>query len=169
MKLIGFTLASFLIILVLNVLGIRKFGFKSCLSAYGKPWAEAWPGLTFNIWSVLLMLAAFCLIPPLIQSAEGNPAQCIAFLAPLYLSLVALTPDYEDTKKKWWAHQIGAWTCVTGILCWMIFIMGMWLPLLVCLAVFVAIGLSGRNLKTSLTYYLELTMFLSAYWCLLSY
>ena len=142
---------------------------KSCFSEYGKLWGDAVPMRNMNLWSLILIVCAMLIIPPLIQAGEGNALQFVGFLAPLYLFLVAFTPNYKESKKENLIHQIGAWTCVVGILVWMIFIMHMWVPLVVCGGAFIAIGLAAKNLKYALMYYLELATFMSTYWCLLSY
>ena len=169
MHLIGFTIASLLIFVAFNVIGIRKFGMKSCFSEYGKLWGDAVPIKNMNLWSIILFVCAFLLIPPILQSSEGNPLQFIGFLAPVYLFLVALTPDYKKDKKNMIIHNVGAWTCVVGIILWMLLILHMWIPLVVCMGAFLLIGLSAKNLKYAITYYLELGMFMSSYWCLLTY
>jgi hypothetical protein len=169
MKLIGLTLVAFFIFLIFNMISIRKFGMKSCLSDYGKLWGDAVPIKNMNLWSIVLAVIAFLMIPPIIQSAEGNPLQFIGFLSPAYLFLVIFTPDYKSTNKLWTIHRIGAFTCAIGMVVWMIFIMHMWIPPVVCLALFLAIGFSANNLKYAITYYAELAVFMATYWVLLSY
>lgn len=169
MKLIGLTLASLIIFFVFNILGIRKFGFKSCFSDYGELWGNAVPIKNMNLWSIVLGVAAALLIPTILQSTEGNPWQFIGFLAPLYLFLVVFTPNYKKNKKANLFHQIGAYTCAVGMLVWMLALMHMWIPVVVCFALFFGIGFAAKNLKESITYYLELPLFFSTYWCLLAY
>lgn len=169
MKLIGLTLAAFFIFLIFNMISIRKFGMKSCLSEYGKLWGDAVPIKNMNLWSIVLGIIAFLMIPPILQSLEGNPLQSIGFLSPAYLFLVVLTPDYKANKKTELIHRIGAGVCTIGMLVWMIFLMHMWIPVVVCLALFLAIGFLAKNLKYAWIYYVELALFIATYWVLLSY
>jgi len=169
MKLIGLTLASLIIFAVFNALGIRKFGMKTCLSEYGKLWGDAVPIKNMNLWSIVLGISAALLFPPILQATEGNPWQFVGFLAPLYLFLVIFTPDYRESKKSNILHQIGAYTSAVGMLIWMIFIMHMWVPVVALTIGFILIGFAAKNLKESLMYYLELSMFLSVDWVLLAY
>lgn len=169
MKLIGLTFAAFFIFLIFNMISIRKFGMKSCLSEYGKLWGDAVPIKNMNLWSIVLAIISFLMVPPIVQSMDGNPFQFIGFLAPLYLFLVILTPNYKENKKANIIHQIGAYTCAIGMLVWMVVLMHMWIPVVACIALFLAIGFSANNLKYAITYYVELALFMATYWVLLSY
>lgn len=169
MKLIGLTLASLIIFTVFNIVGIKKFGFRTCLSEYGKLWGDAVPIKNMNLWSIVLTVVAFLLFPPIFQATEGNVWQFVGFLAPAYLFLVIFTPNYQTDKKANIIHQIGAYTCAIGMLLWMVLIMHMWIPIVVCGVISIIIGIVTKTLKESLTYYLELSLFASTYWCLLFY
>ena len=163
------TLAATIIFVAFNAISIRKFGMDTCFSSYGKLWGEAVPIKNMNLWSIVLGSVAFMLIPPVLVSADDNPLQFVGFLTPLYLLLVVFTPDYTKTKKIHIIHCIGAYMCAIGMLIWMIGIMHMWLPLVLFAIAFSIIGYCAKDLLYSSMYYGELTLFLSAFWCLLTY
>lgn len=169
MHLIGLTLASLIIFVIFNMIGIRKFGMKSCFSEYGELWGKAVPIKNMNLWSIVLGVCAALLIPPILQATEGNPWQFLGFLSPAYLFLVVFTPNYKETKKKWAIHAIGAILCMIGMAVWMLCIMHMWIPLVVCASAFTVIGLCAKNLWYAIIYYVELALFMSVYWVLLAY
>jgi hypothetical protein len=139
----------------------------SCYSAYGPKWAEwgekhpQFKGL--NIWSLVTIISAVLLIPPMIASAGASPFQFLCFFAPLYLFLVALTPNYQTDKKANLIHQIGAWGCVAMILVWLFVIVKKWVAILPIIVLSLVIGLGTRTFKESWTYYLEMDMFLCTY------
>lgn len=162
------TLAATIIFVVFNAISIRKFGMDTCFSSYGKLWGEAVPIKNMNLWSIVLASVAFLLIPPILQSTDGNPYQFIGFLSPVYLFLVVFTPDYRKTKKIQIIHYIGAYACSIGMVIWMVGIMHMWLPLVIFTAAFSVIGYCARDLLYSSMYYGELTLFMSTFWCLLT-
>ena len=85
---------------------VAKFGLQSCYSAYGPLWREALP--EFNIWSAVTLATAFLLIPPLLESSDGNPWQYTGFLCPALIMFVALTPDYNKGGMPLTVHSFCA-------------------------------------------------------------
>ncbi len=165
------TLLSMILFIVFNIICISKYGLLSCYSAYGPKWSEFekqhpyMKGL--NIWSLVTVLTACFLIPPMLVSGTGSALQFLCFFAPLYLFLVAFTPNYDTKKIQNIVHQIGAWTCVALILVWMFFIVHKWVVIIPVFILAIIVGLGTSTLKSSLTYYLEMAMFLSTYLILL--
>lgn len=165
------TIISMVLFIVFNIICICKYGLLSCYSAYGPKWSEfekqhpRTKGL--NIWSLVTVLSAFLLIPPLISTGTGSALQFLCFFAPLYLFLVAFTPNYDTKKIQNIVHQIGAWMCVTLILIWMFFIVHKWIVIIPVFILALIIALGTKTLKQSWLYYLEMAMFISTYLILL--
>ena len=166
------TIISMVLFIGFNIICLSKYGLLSCYSAYGPKWAE-WEkehpymkGL--NVWSLVTILTAIFLIPPMIITGIGSSLQFLCFFAPLYLFLVAFTPHYNTDKRQNIIHQIGAWTCVVLIFIWLIAVVHKWIVLLPVLILMIIIGLGTGTLKKSITYYLEMMMFLSTYIVLIS-
>ena len=99
----------------------------------------------------------------MIATAVGNPLQFLCFFAPLYLFLVGFTPNYQEDKKANIIHQIGAWGCVAMILVWLFIIVKKWVVLLPVFTLALVIGFGTRTIKESITYYLEMAMYISIY------
>ena len=156
------TLISMLLFIGFNAIGIKKFGLLSCYSAYGEKWIPLSPA-NLNIWSVVTIISALLLVPPMLATAVGSPIQFISFFAPLYLILVGLTPDYNSTNKKNIIHQIGAWGCVIGILIWLFAIVHEWVVILPVFVLMFVIAFGTRTFKESCCYYLEMGMYLATY------
>jgi len=161
------TIISMVLFIGFNIICLKKYGLLSCYSAYGPKWAEwekehpATKGI--NIWSLITIVSAALLIPPMIATAVGNPLQFLCFFAPLYLFLVGLTPNYQEDKKANIIHQIGAWGCVAMILVWLFIIVKKWVVLLPVFTLALVIGFGTRTIKESITYYLEMAMYISIY------
>lgn len=166
-----FTIISMILFIVFNIICICKYGLLSCYSAYGPKWSEfekqhpRTKGL--NIWSLVTFITAALLMLPMIATGTGSALQFLCFFAPLYLFLVAFTPNYNTKKKQNIVHQIGAWMCVTLILIWMFFIVHKWIVIIPVFILAIIVGLGTSTLKSSLTYYLEMAMFISTYLILL--
>ena len=103
--------------------GVSKFNLLDCYSAYGEQWGDNVPisgGL--NLWTVITVLSAFMMVPPLVDAANGSLLQFTGFVAPTSLLLVGITPYYKYNKLDWWLHQIGAWCAVLWVLVYIIFV-----------------------------------------------
>jgi len=140
-------------------LGVIKFDWRSCYSAYGPLWGEWWPKL--NIWSVVTLLSAWLMIPVLLECSVDNPWQFTGFLAPVFLSLVAVSPNYQEGGFYNAIHQIGAWGGVAIIVLYTIFVnwhlVWIFAPLLI-----IAIIL-GLWKKGTILFWLEMAVYLSTY------
>ena len=160
-------LISLLLFTIFNFFCIKKYGLLSCYSAYGKKWEEWGKERPFfkdiNIWSLVTILTAMFLIPPMLVTGVASPIQFICFFAPL----VALTPGYTDCKKANIIHQVGAWGCTTLILLWLFVIMHQWIIILPIFTLSLVIGLGTNTFKESWCYYLEMSMFIATFLVLL--
>ena len=139
-------------------LGVVKFGWLSCYSAYGPKWHEFYPKL--NVWSVVTALSALLMVPVLLEQSAGNPWQFLGFLAPVSLTLVAASPDYQEGGFQNILHQVGAiggalfiliYICIIPKLLWAV------IPF-ACAAVSL-----GLKIKGTLLFWLEMAVYLSTY------
>ena len=94
------TLLSLSIFLGFVVLTMAKFGVKDCWSAYAKDWKALTPNIVnLNVWSLVMVLIAVLLIPPLLSASEGSVWQFTGFLCPACLIFVGLTPSDGNRSK----------------------------------------------------------------------
>lgn len=92
--------------------------------------------------------------------AEGNPYQFLGFLAPVGLFLVGATPDYKTDKLQSILHPIGAYSGALFIGLYSIFIPHMFLTVGSFL---IAGALLSLLKKDTLTFWLEMAMYISTY------
>lgn len=81
-----------------------RFGIKDCLSRYS---ASHYP-----LWSYVIFIAAMLLVPPMLELTAGKMLQFVAFLAPVSLFLVAITPRWATSNGQYWVHNIGVISAV---------------------------------------------------------
>lgn len=144
-----------------TILSVRKFGLLSCLSAYAPAWKEHLKTNRFTIWTAVIIISAFLLVPVLLELGVENPNyQFLGFLAPVSLFLVGCTPDYQTSKTQNVFHQIGAWGAVLYITLYVILIPKL-LPIILG---YVVIGLLMSVAKKNTTiFWLEMAMYVSIY------
>lgn len=78
---------------------IFRYGFKDCLSRYS--------ATTSPVWSYVLVLSAALLMPVMLEITEGEPLQFVAFLAPVSLFVVGLTPKWATNDVQYIIHNAG--------------------------------------------------------------
>ena len=106
---------------------------------------------------------AFLMLPPMIEAGAGSLWQCVGFFAPLYLIVVALTPDWEKDRRQLWIHRGGAIVCALMSLLWLFIVReDLALTFTVYVAVMVA-GTASRTIERSWVFWLEAGLFLSVY------
>jgi hypothetical protein len=156
------TIISFLLLAGFIVLSCALFyGIPGSYSAFSAEWRTMCPKL--NVWSVVTALAAFGMVPPMIGAGEGFSLQCLGFFAPLYLVIVALTPEWDIKPKQHVVHTVGAIICAVLAFAWLLFIRGHWWVAVICLAAGIAAGVLTRTLRASLVFWGEAVMFSSVY------
>ena len=144
------------------VAGVLKFGLLTSYSAYAKMWEGTVS--TFNLWSIVTLFSAFLLCPPLITLAA--PYQFIGFLTPVYLFVVALTPEWETNNTQMILHRVFSILCAIGSLIWIIFIVGTWKILLtIAGCIFLLMILTGSY--RDIVFWLEMIVFITTYLTLL--
>lgn len=162
------TLLSALVLFGFIALCVNKHGLQPSYSAYAKYW---WARNVQNLngWQVATTLAAFLLVPPMIEKGVGNPYQFLGFFTPIYLIAVAFTPRWEESKKEHTIHTVAAGICALYAFLWLCIIMKIWYIVLFALAIVAILGYATKSLKSSLTLWLEMVMFLSTYIALIFY
>lgn len=136
-------------------------GIPASYSAFSELWEEDPPRL--NTWSVVTFLAAFSMVPPMIQAGDGNPVQFLGFFAPLYLIVVSLTPNWDIDKRQGRIHTAGAIACAVLAFAWLLLIRHHWWVVVICLAAGGVAGWRTRTLPGSLVFWGEMVMFASVY------
>lgn len=78
---------------------IFRYGFKDCLSRYSST--------TSPVWSYVLVLSAALLMPAMLEITEGKMLQFVAFLAPVSLFVVGITPKWATDNVQYIIHNAG--------------------------------------------------------------
>lgn len=158
-----FALLSTVLLFSCILLGVYHFGLQWSYSANAPLWASISNGRTPNPWSLLTLLAGFFICPALLEIASGSVLQFLGFLVPVYLMVIALTPNFQTNRTQFIIHVTASILCVLGGLFWLVFIAGAW-KLVAGVTVFVlTLALLTGTAKTSLIFWLEMVMFLSVY------
>lgn len=158
---------SFIALAGFIAVGIRTFGLQQSYSYYAHLWGERAKIHNVNLWSAITVIAAFLLTPALIGKLEGNALQFLGFLVPIYLCVVAFTPNYLTDKKQKIVHIIATSLCAAGFVAYVIFGLHVWKPLVFSLLAFAFIGFASKSLKTSAILWLECTLLFTAYYLVL--
>ena len=160
-------LASLILFAGINAVSIKKYGLLSCYSAYGPEWdAERKKYYDINIWSLITVVTAFMIVPPMIERGADNPWQFLGFVAPVYLFLVGLTPHYLTNKTEGTIHRIGAISSLILSLIWFILVLHMWyVPLL--MITIAAILMFATKTLPSWMWWGEIAFYASVYFALL--
>lgn len=154
------TLLSLLLFLVFNLLTIRKHGL---LPSYSATYYKWWKCPTISAFSVITFLVAFFLMPAMIEQGEDNCLQFLGFFAPIYLIIVAISPDFEADRKTYLVHSGAAVVCALCSFAWIIFVRHLWWVLLVGIAASLGLAFVTKTVKASKTFWLEMVMFISVY------
>jgi len=161
---IAFTILSALLLVAFVVWAAQIRGeIPSSYSALGTDVGEYFPGAATNPWSIVTFLVAFLMLPPMIEAGDGSLWQCLGFFAPVYLIVVALTPDWEKDRKQRVIHRVGAGICAIAALLWLVIIReDLGLTFCVYVACMVA-GTASRSIGRCTVFWLEAGLFLSVY------
>lgn len=146
------------------VWSVSRFGWSKSYSSYAALWEEAVPmNSNMHLWSIITAVVAAMLVPAMIESGEGSALQCLGFFTPLYLIVVAFTPEYATVRKQKIIHYVGAISCAVLATAWIIFVRHLiWVPLsLLALAIFAAV--TTKTMKKDYIFWGEMVMFASSY------
>lgn len=159
---IALAVISFLILGSGMAVSISRYGLRDCWSSYGEPWESDSP-MNLNIWSAVNVLAASCLVPPMLHIGQHSLFQSFGFFAPLFLFLVGLTPDYKTSKTKNLIHQIGAWGSVVMTVVWLFMAAREWFAIFPAAVLASVLAIGTRSARQSWMLWLEVWMFLAVY------
>ena len=138
------------------VLCIRKFGWLSSYSAYATKWPKP-------IWSAITIIVAVLLIPAMLEAGDESPLQFLGFFAPVYLGVVALTPDWETDHKQKLIHNYSSVVCVVCVIMWLVYALRLWYYIPIAIALAALAAYLTKTWKESYTLWLELAMFAAVY------
>jgi hypothetical protein len=162
------TIMSLTIFMGFVAVSICRFGILDSYSAYAAKWTEAAPiNSQTHLWSIVTVAAALFLAPAMIERGVGNPWQLLGFFAPLYLWLVAFTPDWETNKKQHIIHSTGAAICAIASILWACIICERFGTVLGCTLLMWVAGIISKTIERALVFWEEMGLFLSVYVILL--
>lgn len=155
--------ASAVILFGFTTISVWRFGWLKSYSSYADKWTAAVPMHNANLWSILTVVAAFLLVPAMLELGEGNPWQCLGFFAPLYLVVVGCTPEYNHKHQQRIVHIFGAIACAVIATAWICLVQHQLWTILVAAFVAWCIGYANATLKSCAVFWGEMTLFLAAY------
>lgn len=161
-----FVLISALVLYSFIAISIKKFGLLTSYSAYSTKWMETLEPRTVGLWDAVTFIAAFCMLPPMIEAGADNTLQALGFFAPVYLIAVSRTPEWELDKKTHFFHSAFAILCAAVALVWMIFVCHTGLVVLPVTIAAVLLSLSLHR-NDSYVFWGEMVLFISVHLSLL--
>ena len=155
------TLFSALIFFGFNAATVRRQA--TLQESYSALFYE-WPRTdTVSVFSAVTFLVAFLLMPALIGQGEGNPLQFLGFLAPIYLIIVAIRPDFKADRRTFLMHSCAALICAACSLAWLLLVRHAWWALVLSASAAVALALMSDTAKDCKVFWAEMIMFISVY------
>ena len=143
--------------------GVVKFGWQKSYSAFAPKWTEAVPiDNHTHLWSIVTIVVAILLAFGMIEQGEGHPLQFLGFLAPVYLAIVALTPEYETNRQQRIVHVTGALLCAAASVAWVWFA-GPQGTIFFSLIAAWLLGILTRSINSSLIFWAEMAMFAAVF------
>lgn len=169
-----FSLITTILALVIFVgfvaISVRKFGWLRSYSAYAAKWTEVAPiNRHTHLWSIVTVIVALLLACGMLEQGEGHPLQFLGFFAPVYLAIVAFTPEYQDQpgdddkmrakrKRQRIIHYIGTILCAAASVAWLWFA-GPQGTIFFSLIAAWLLGILTRSINGSLIFWAEMAMF----------
>lgn len=157
-----FSLITTILALVIFVgfvaFGVVKFGWQKSYSAFAPKWTEAVPIHNAHLWSIVTIVVAILLAFGMIEQGEGHPLQFLGFFAPVYLAIVAFTPEYETNRQQRIVHVTGALLCAAASVAWLWFA-GPQGTIFFSLIAAWLLGILTRSINSSLIFWAEMAMF----------
>lgn len=161
------TIISAVLLLGFIIYGVEVFGLLPSYSAYASKWTDRVHLGGLHLWSIVTIVSALLMVPPMIEAGEENALQFLGFFAPLYLIAVGLTPEWESRPKQHRVHTICAIVCALCAIVWVVVVCHLWY-ILVALAVLVVEIAVCMGRKDAYVFWGEMVMFISAYVTLLA-
>ena len=145
-------------------LSIHRFGWLHSYSAYAAKWTEfLYIDSTTHAWSIVTMVVAFLLVYPMLEMGDESPLQFLGFFAPVYLGVVALTPEWETKRRQKVVHYIGTALCATATVLWLVLALRLWYYLAIAFGAMWVAAWVTKTVKSSYILWLELTLFAAVY------
>jgi hypothetical protein len=177
MNALAFSLAfvSLLLLVGWMALSIWRFGLLFSYSRYAAKWNEFLKiDNHTHAWSIVTVLVAFLIAPAMIQAGDESPLQFLGFFAPLYLIIVAFTPEYQDQegddekkrkkrKRQRIIHYVGTAICSVCTILWLILVLRLWFYIPVGLFVAWVAAYFTNSIKTSYALWLEFSLLVAVY------
>ena len=158
-----FSLITTILALVIFVgfvaISVRKFGWLRSYSAFAAKWTEAVPiNRHTHLWSIVTVIVALLMTCGMLEQGEGHPLQFLGFFAPVYLAIVAFTPEYETNRQQRIVHVTGALLCAAASVAWLWFA-GPQGTIFFSLIAAWLLGILTRSINSSLIFWAEMAMF----------
>lgn len=162
-----FSLITTILALVIFVgfvaISVRKFGWQKSYSAYAAKWTEAVPiNDHTHLWSIVTFIVALLMACGMLEQGEGHPLQFLGFFAPVYLAIVAFTPEYETNRQQRIVHVAGALLCAAASVAWLWFA-GPQGTIFFSLIAAWLLGILTRSINSSLIFLAEMAMFAAVF------
>ena len=156
---------SFVIFAAFVTLSVLFFKWQKSYSTYAPLWGKKVPIDNVNLWSAVTMVCALLLLVAMIGLGEDSKWQFLGFLAPVYLVIVSLTPNYqdEDKKKQKLLYIVAASVCAACSLLWIILVVHLWWVPLITFACAAAAAYFTKTWRACYIFWAEMAMFAAVY------
>lgn len=140
-------------------ISVYKWGIPHSYSMLAYKWNK-------TTWTIITIVTAFLITPVLIELGTLSTFQFLGFLTPVWLMLVATTPNFLTDKKQNILHNTFTGLCVVSSLLWLTLVTNyIWIGFLV-MALITIIALLTKSIKSSYIFWLEMIIFLTTFICL---
>ena len=137
-------------------ISIYRWGIPHSYSMLAYKWSK-------TTWTTVTILIAFLITPILIELGALSAYQFLGFLTPVWLMLVATTPNFLTDKTQNTLHNTFTGLCVVSNLLWLTLVTHyIWVSILVVLLIAI-LALLTKSIKTSYIFWLEMIMFLTIF------
>ena len=147
-------------------LSVYRFGWRLSYSRYAAKWTEfLYIDNHTHVWSIVTMVVAILLAFGTIEAGDESPLQFLGFFAPVYLGIVALTPEYEsdDRKGQKVVHYVGTALCAACTILWLIFTLRCWFYIPIAVVLCGVAAYFTKTYKKSYILWAELSLFAAVY------
>lgn len=158
------TTAALIIFVGFVILGVVKFGWQKSYSSFAPKWTEAVPiDNHTHLWSIVTIIVAFLMAIPMIQTGAGSNWQFLGFFAPVYLGVVALTPEYQTNRRQKIIHIAGTAVCALATLLWLGLVTGDWAILVLSFIGAYIAAIVTKTIERTLLFWSEMAMFAAVF------
>ena len=158
-----FVVAGVLLLFVFVSAGIIRFGLLDSYSSYSPKWARAVPMNNTSLWDTITFMAGTFMLPAIFQLAVGSPWVFLGLLAPIYMMITALKPNWNTSRSAFLTHSFFTLLGTLGTIIWAIFVMHAVKVVAVTGVFYMTIALLTGTLKHSAVFWAELWTFIMEY------